>query len=60
MQGKLSHVMVQPLYGNYPNLIVDDIEYDSELVDYKLDSDNFIAVFPSKAYNKASLVDQIY
>lgn len=56
MQGDLSYVMVQPLYSSI------DFEELGEITDvnYKTDINNFIAVFPAVAYNKASLNSQLY
>lgn len=57
MQGELSYVMVQPLYSLNEHIIKGKRVIT---VRYKKDIDNFIAVFPAVAYNKARLKNQLY
>lgn len=57
-QGKLEYVMVHPFYGSHSDIIVDGEPYIS--VEYKKDENDFIAVFPAIAYNKAKLINQLY
>lgn len=56
MQGELSYVMVQPLCSTF-NL---GSLGEHTSVEYKTDINDFIALFPAVAYNKASLENQIY
>lgn len=58
LEGKLEYVMVQPFYGLHQDIIVDGEPYTS--VEYKKDENDFIAVFPAIAYNKARLINQLY
>jgi hypothetical protein len=57
-QGKLEYVMIHPFYGILSDIIIDGNPHI--LVEYKKDENDFIAVFPAIAYNKAKLINQLY
>lgn len=58
MKGEMKYVMVQPFYSLHSDIVVDNKPYTS--VEYKKDENEFIAVFPAIAYNKACLINQLY
>ena len=56
-KGELVYAMVQPLYSSYP---FEFVEEQWTCIDYKIDMDGFIAIFPALSYNKAILKNQLY